>query len=176
MTVLHTPSVTLRPWRSTDAEALVRHANDRRIWKNLRDRFPHPYGRADAEGWIAFATSQVPPLRYFALTLNDEPIGSVGLDAFDDVHRYTAELGYWIGAAHWGRGYATDAAIAMTAYGFAELGLERIQAGVYEWNPASERVLVKAGFQLEGRLRRHASKDGVFGDVLMYATVRVPRA
>ncbi|MDF2692856.1 MAG: hypothetical protein K0S65_1239 [Labilithrix sp.] len=172
MTVLHTPSVTLRPWRATDADALVVHANDRRIWKNLRDRFPHPYGRAEAEAWLAFAMSQVPPLHYFALTMNDELIGSVGLDAFEDVHRCTAELGYWIGAAHWGHGYATDAAIAMTAYGFAELGLERVQAGVFEWNPASERVLVKAGFQLEGRMRRHAFKDGVLGDVLMYAAVR----
>jgi RimJ/RimL family protein N-acetyltransferase len=159
----------------TDVDSLVVHANDRRVWQNLRDRFPHPYRREDAESWISSAKAQTGPLRYLAIELNGEAIGAVGLDETGDIHRFTAELGYWIGRAHWGHGYATDAAAAMTTYGFDQLGIERVQANVYDWNPASERVLVKAGFRLEGRLRRHVFKDGKFGDVLMYAMVRSDR-
>lgn len=169
---LLTPSVTLRPWSMTDVASVLRYANDRRIWQNLRDRFPHPYERADAEAWLAFARAQAMPLRYLAVSLGGEAIGGIGLDALDDVHRHTAEIGYWIGAAHWDHGYATDAVVAMTAYGFETLGLERIQAGVFEWNPASERILGKAGYRFEGRLRRHAFKDGKLIDVLMYAALR----
>jgi RimJ/RimL family protein N-acetyltransferase len=172
MTTLHTRSLTLRPWALTDVDALLAHANDKRIWMNLRDRFPHPYTRADAESWLGFATTQPEPHHYLAITLGDEAIGAIGLDAHPDVNRFTAEIGYWLGVAHWGRGYATDAVRAATTYGFEQLGLERICANVFEWNPASERILVKAGFRMEGRLRRHVFKDGRFGDALLYAIVR----
>lgn len=172
MTVLTTHSLTLRPWRASDVDALVLHADDRRIAQNLRDRFPHPYGRADAESWLEFASSRPSPHRYFAICVGDEAIGGIGIDAFDDVHRRTGELGYWLGAAHWGRGYATEAVLAMTRYGFEQLDLARIQAGVFAWNPASTRVLSKAGYQLEGTLRSHVVKDGRLGDVLLYAVIR----
>jgi [ribosomal protein S5]-alanine N-acetyltransferase len=175
MTTLNTPSVILRPWEERDVASLATNANDRRVWENLRDRFPHPYGHAEASSWVAFATAQPAPVSLFAVTLRDEAIGAIGLERFDDVHRGTAEIGYWLGVAHWGRGYATDAATALTAYGFETLGLERIQAGVYDWNPASARVLVKAGYTFEGRMRRHVMKDGKLGDVLLYAAVREDR-
>jgi [ribosomal protein S5]-alanine N-acetyltransferase len=112
------------------------------------------------------------PHRHLTICLGDEAIGSIGIDAFDDIHRRTGELGYWIGAAHWGRGYATEAVIAMTAYGFEQLDLVRIQAGVFEWNPASTRVLSKAGYQFEGRMRSHVLKDGRLGDFLLHAAIR----
>ena len=172
MTTLDARSITLRPWEPTDVAPLAAIANDRRIWQNLRDRFPHPYGEADAKAWIELVSSQPLPTTSFAITLDGEVIGGIGLERFDDVHRGTAEIGYWLGAAHWGRGHAPEAVVALTTYGFETLGLQRIQAGVYEWNPASGRVLVKAGYQLEGRLRRHVCKDGRVGDVLLYATIR----
>ena len=172
MTIVTTPSVTLRPWTAADIASLAAIADDKRIAANLRDRFPHPYGRADAEAWVAFASSQPEPAVKFAISMAGEAIGGIGLERFDDVHRGTAEIGYWLGAAHWGRGYATDAVRALTAYGFETLGLERIQAGVYEWNPASARVLLKAGYILEARMRRHVVKDGRLGDLLLYATLR----
>lgn len=172
MTVLTTRSLTLRPWRASDVDALIVHANDRRISQNLRDRFPHPYGRADAEAWIEFASSRPPPHHHLALCFEDVAIGSIGIDAFDDVHRRTGEIGYWLGAAHWGRGYATEALIAMTTYGLEQLDLVRIQAGVFEWNQASMRVLSKAGYQFEGTLRSHVVKDGRLGDVRLYAVIR----
>ncbi|MGK4007002.1 GNAT family N-acetyltransferase [Sorangium sp. So ce1036] len=170
--ILELPSLTIRPWAPADAGALAKHANDRRIWENVRDRFPHPYTRADAEAWIAFCEEQDDPARNLAIEVTGEVVGAIGLERFDDVHRNTAELGYWIGAPFRGRGLATEAVVAMTRYGLAHLGLERIQAGVFHWNDASARVLVKAGYTLEGRLRRHAVKEGRVGDVLLYARVR----
>jgi RimJ/RimL family protein N-acetyltransferase len=99
-------------------------------------------------------------------------VGGIGLHAFDDVYRHSAELGYWVAVAHWGRGFATEAVRAVVAHGFDDLGFERIQAGVYAWNEASSRVLVKSGFEFEGRLKRHAFKDGQYVDELMYARLR----
>ncbi|WP_434045957.1 MULTISPECIES: GNAT family N-acetyltransferase [Sorangium] len=170
--ILEAPSLTLRPWAPADADALVKNADDRRVWANLRDRFPHPYTRADAEGWIALCAGQAPPGAGLAIEVDGEVAGGIGLERFDDVHRNTAEIGYWLGAPYWGRGLATEAVIAMTLYGFEHLGLERIQAGVYGWNGASARVLEKAGYTFEGRMRRHVVKDGRVGDVLLYARVR----
>lgn len=170
--ILETPSLTLRPWAPGDVDALVKNANDRRVWINVRDRFPHPYTREDAEGWIAYCAANAQPGEHLAIVVAGEAAGAIGLERFQDVHRNTAEIGYWLGAAYWGRGLATEAVVAMTRYGFEELGLMRIQAGVFDWNGASARVLEKAGYTLEGRMRRHVVKDGRVGDVLLYARVR----
>ena len=88
------------------------------------------------------------------------------------MHRLGAEIGYWVGEPFWGKGIATAAAIRATEYGFATLGLVRIQAMVFEWNTASARVLEKAGYVLEGRMRRSIIKDGRIADSLLYARIR----
>ncbi|WP_437735493.1 GNAT family N-acetyltransferase [Sorangium sp. So ce1335] len=169
--ILETPSLTLRPFTPADADALTKNANDRRVWANLRDRFPHPYTRADAEAWIAHC-AQAQPAEALAIVVDGEAAGAIGLERFGDVHRCTAEIGYWLGAAYWGRGLATEAVRALTRVGFEQLGLERIQAGIFDWNGASSRVLEKAGYAFEARMRRHVVKDGRVGDVLLYARVR----
>lgn len=170
--ILEMPAFTLRPWAAADVDALVKNANDRRVWANLRDRFPHPYTREDAEGWIAHCAARARPGEALAIVVAGEAAGGIGLERLDDVHRRTAELGYWLGASYWGRGLATEAVVALTRYGFEQLGLERIQAGVFDWNGASARVLEKAGYAFEARMRRHVVKDGRVGDVLLYARVR----
>lgn len=164
--------VLLRSWQSQDADALARHADDREVWLNLRDRFPHPYTRDDARRWIALCADE--PLRStnLAIEVGGEVIGAVGFDRLPDVHRLTAEIGYWLGRAHWGRGIATRALTAATRYAFERFDLERLEAGVFEWNPASARVLEKAGYEREGRLRRAVLKDGRLGDVILYARLR----
>jgi len=163
--------VILRPWRDDDAETLARLADDPRVASMLRDRFPHPYSRADAESFIAFASSQA-TVTNFAIEATGEIAGGIGLEPFADVHRLTAEIGYWLGPRYWGRGLATASVVALTRHAFDALALTRVQAGVYEWNPASARVLEKAGFTLEGRMRKHVTKNGRTGDVLLYARVR----
>ena len=160
----------VRSWRVTDAESLVRHANDRRIWRNLRDAFPHPYTIDAAHGFLARATT-MDPETLFAIEVDGEAAGGIGLHLRDDVERVGAEIGYWLAAAHWGKGITTEAVRAVAAYALARHQLTRIYALPFEWNPASCRVLEKAGFVLEGRTRRSAIKDGVVVDQLLYALV-----
>ncbi len=162
----------LRPWRSSDAEALVRHADNRKIWLNLRDRFPHPYTEADARAWLELRAADSENLTNFAIDFAGEAVGGIGLEFLADVHRMTAEIGYWLGEALWGRGFATIAVKAVTRYAFETFELRRLQAAVFEWNPASARVLEKAGYSFEGRLRSYVVKDNRVGDALLYAKLR----
>lgn len=168
---LRLPSCTLRAWRSEDVASLVRHADDRAVSINLRDRFPHPYTRADAASWIDLVAAQEPQ-RHFAIVVDGEAAGGIGFDPRTDVNRRTAEVGYWVGRVHWGRGIATEALVAIVDYAFSTFDLVRLEASVYEWNPASARVLEKAGFHLEARLEKRVVKDGRTIDELLYALVR----
>ena len=158
----------LRPWAAGDEPSLVRQANNHKIWRNLRDSFPHPYTLADAEQWISFAR-QNSPQTLFAVEVDGEAVGSVGLFPKSDLERLSAEMGYWIGEACWGKGVATAAVRALSAYGLKELGLTRIFAVPLVSNPASLRVLEKAGYVREGVLRRSAIKEGVVVDQVLYA-------
>ncbi|MBV8454672.1 MAG: GNAT family N-acetyltransferase [Deltaproteobacteria bacterium] len=164
--------IILRAWRNSDVSSLVRYANNRKIWINLRDIFPHPYTQAEAEKWIAICESNQGPTANFAIELQSEAIGGIGCRLLDDVNCKTAEIGYWLGEPFWGRGIATAALRQTTEYTFQTFSLERLQASVFEWNPASARVLEKAGYVLEGRLRRSIFKDGRLADSLLYARIR----
>lgn len=162
----------IRPYESGDVAALVKHANNQKVWKNLRDRFPHPYTRAHAIDWVRHARLQ-DPLQDFAIAADVELIGGIGVHIQDDVHRRSAEIGYWLGETFWGRGIATRAVDAMTDYAFATYPIVRIYAHVFEGNPASARVLEKAGYECEGRLRKSVYKDGRLLDQLVYGIVRL---
>ena len=110
-------SAVVRPWRADDAQALQRHANNRNIWLNLRDIFPHRYTIENAQGFLAFIAQEQPPAT-FAIATATEAIGCIGLRMGEDVHRRTAELGYWLGEAFWGRGIMTEAVSAFTKLAF----------------------------------------------------------
>jgi RimJ/RimL family protein N-acetyltransferase len=166
------PGLVFRTWRSRDLEALVRHAGNRKVWQNLKDRFPHPYTADDAERWIAMNQAVLGPAKNFAIELDGEAVGGVGLDPRGDVYRLTAEIGYWVAEPFWGRGIATEAARFISEYAFATFSLARLQAHVFDRNAASARVLEKAGYTLEARLRRAYTKEGRTGDVLLYARIR----
>jgi RimJ/RimL family protein N-acetyltransferase len=158
----------LRPWRREDAPALARHANNRNVSRNLRDVFPFPYAEADAQAFLARVVPVAPPTS-LAIEVDGEAAGGIGLHLQQDVLRHTAELGYWLGETHWGRGIMTEAVVAITAYGFEQFDLLRIEAEVFSRNPASMRVLEKAGFEREGWLRQRVTKDGETMDVAVYA-------
>jgi len=165
----------VRAWQPSDASSLALHANDRRIWLNLRDRFPHPYGFADAEAFIAMATT-MSPMTFFAIAVDGVAVGGIGYTLHEDVERISAEMGYWLGTSFWNRGIMTTALIAFTRYAFDRHGdLRRIYAVPYAWSGASMRVLEKAGYRLEGRMRQSAIKDGRVTDQLMYAVLRDER-
>ncbi len=162
---------TLRSWKMEDALALAEAGNNRNIWIRLRDRMPHPYTLADAQAYLV-RISQDEKAHVACIEIQGVVGGSIGLHPGEDVHRRTAELGYWIAEPFWGRGIATEAVRAFVAHGFETLPLDRIYASAYANNAASVRVLEKCGFQFEGRMRRNVIKDGVVLDSLLYARVR----
>jgi RimJ/RimL family protein N-acetyltransferase len=136
----------LRAWRPGDEASLALHANNRNVWVNLRDRFPHPYTLADAEEWIRQSRGIVPQTR-FAIIVDGAAVGGIGLERRGDVFRRSAEIGYWLGEPFWGRGIMTEAVRAVTGYAFKNFDLCRIDAGVFELE-----LSVDAGAG-EGRLR-----------------------
>ena len=138
---------------------------------NLRDRFPHPYTQADARRWLDTVVG-IRPETNFAIAVDDEAVGGVGYTIDSDVNYRSAEIGYWVGEEFWGRGIATEALIAVTEHAFSTYDLCRLYAHVFDWNPASARVLEKAGYEFEGRLRKSVTKAGQTIDQLMYAIVR----
>ncbi len=158
----------IRNWREDDAASIAQYANNKKIWINLRDSFPHPYSLADAEAFLARVT-QIEPRTYFAIASDHEAIGSIGLMPGMDVHRFTAELGYWLAEPFWGNGIMTETVRALSEYAFEELGLHRIFAEPYTANAASAKVLQKSGFVLEGILRANVFKDGRVLDQHLYA-------
>jgi RimJ/RimL family protein N-acetyltransferase len=149
----------------------VHHANNRAVWRNMRDRFPHPYTLEDAYRWIELNNTVFPETN-FAIAVEDTAVGGIGIVRGDDVYRRSAEIGYWLGEEFWGRGIAPVAVRAVTDWAFATFELARIHAGVFAWNPASMRVLEKAGYTMEGCLRRSVFKDGALTDQVLYAIVR----
>ncbi len=170
MTVLLLPSCTVRPWRASDLGSLLLHADNPRIAANLRDVFPSPYTRADGEAWLVMATAD-PDRTGFAIEVDRAAVGGIGLRLGDDVHRRTAEIGYWIGEAYWGRGIMTEAVGALTRWGIEQFDLVRVDAHVFAPNAGSARVLEQNGYVLEGRLRKRVEKRGEILDALVYAFV-----
>jgi [ribosomal protein S5]-alanine N-acetyltransferase len=169
--LLEVPGCVIRPFRSGDRDAIVRHANNWNVARNLRDRFPHPYTVADAEAWLTLVPT-LSPATNFAIATADELIGGIGVELQSDVFRRGAELGYWLGETYWGRGIATAAVQAFTRYAFEAHDLLRIFANVFSWNPASGRVLEKAGYLREGVLRASVVKDGHTLDTWLHAVTR----
>jgi RimJ/RimL family protein N-acetyltransferase len=168
---LRLSTCTLRPWRAGDKDSLVRHADNRNVWRNLKDRFPHPYTAGDARAWIKRSSIER-PFATLAIEVDGAAVGGVGIELGTDVFRRSAEIGYWLGEPFWGRGIATEALAAFTEYAFRHFDICRLEAGVFDWNPASMRVLEKNGYVLEGRARLSVTKDGRTGDRLLYALVR----
>ena len=163
-------SSIVRDWRDGDREALLRFANNRRVWRNLKDRFPHPYGEAEADAWLALAREH-PGRTGWAIEVDGLAVGGIGLVPGEDVHAKSAHIGYWLGEPYWGRGIMTDAVRAVSDYAMTTLGFLRLEAPVYEWNPASMRVLEKCGFVREGVMRKSIFKDGQLIDCMLYARV-----
>jgi RimJ/RimL family protein N-acetyltransferase len=162
----------VRPWNLSDAKALAAAANDRRISINLRDVFPFPYSVADAKGFIGMAMA-MSPQTYFAIEVDGHAAGGIGYTLQGDVSRIAAEVGYWLGVAYWGHGIMTAAVRAVSEHAFAtHADLRRLYAVPFAGNPASARVLEKAGYTREGTMRDSVIKDGRILDSWLYARLR----
>jgi RimJ/RimL family protein N-acetyltransferase len=164
-------SCTIRPWRLDDAESLAKHANNRKVWLALRDLFPHPYTIQDAHEFLQKKITEQLAIN-FCIEIDGAAVGGIGMRVGEDVHRHTAALGYWLGEDFWGRGIMTEAVAAFTDFCFENFPLRRISAEVFSNNPASARVLEKAGFVFEGCLKNNVINDGKLLDALLYAKTR----
>jgi [ribosomal protein S5]-alanine N-acetyltransferase len=171
VTQLETTRCRLRTPEERDVASLARHANDREIWLNLRDRFPHPYSDEDARAYIAHLQTGKSNTS-FGIDVGGDIVGMVSLMPGVDIERINCEIGYWLGRPFWGRGIVTEAVRAVTKHAFRELKMERVFAVPFTRNPASCRVLEKAGYVREGTMRRSAIKDGLVLDQYLYATYR----
>jgi RimJ/RimL family protein N-acetyltransferase len=160
----------VRAWRKSDAESLVVHANNINVARYLRDRFPHPYTKQDARAFLKHAVSADDPSN-LAIDVDGAAVGAVGYVPGRDVERFSAEIGYWLGEALWGRGIATEAVALVTAHAFAEMKILRMFALPFVDNRASVRVLEKAGYAREGLLRSSCVKYGEAKDQLLYARI-----
>lgn len=161
------PGFVLRPWRADDLDALLRHADDPRVPRGLSDRFPHPYTRADGE---AFLAGRVVDLSdpVLAIEIDGEACGGIGLRLGSGERSHSAELGYWLGPAHWGRGWMTRVVAAYLDRTVPALGLRRVGANVLDSNPASARVLEKNGFVEEGLRRAAVRKPDGLHDLRLF--------
>ena len=172
MTTRSFERLVLRPWQLDDKTLLSTIANNKRIWRNMTNRFPYQYEENDALEWIEFSNTQPQDQRHFAIVVDDVVVGGAGFTRMTDLLTRTAEIGYWLGESCWGRGIATAALTKATASAFHDFDFVRLQAGVLDWNPGSCRVLEKAGYTLEARLKKQIYKDDAVCDQLIYALLR----
>ncbi|MEZ3461696.1 MAG: GNAT family N-acetyltransferase [Lachnospiraceae bacterium] len=164
---------TIRKWKLSDAGDLAAALSNKKVQDNLRDGLPYPYTEQDGADFIAaMLAADENDTFAFAVTVDDKAIGSIGVFRQENIHRQTAEMGYYIAEEYWGRGIMTEVVRQTCAYVFARSDIIRIYAEPFAYNTASCRVLEKAGFQYEGTLRSNAVKNGRVTDMKMYALLK----
>lgn len=163
----------IRKWTLSDAADLAAALSNKKIQDNLRDGLPYPYTEQDGKDYISAMLSAGENDTFaFAVTVGDKAVGSIGVFRQENIHRQTAEMGYYIAESYWGRGIMTEAVKKTCEYVFAKSDIIRIYAEPFAYNTASCRVLEKAGFQYEGTLRQNAVKNGKVLDMRMYSLLK----
>ena len=165
--------IQIRKWELADAKDLATALSNRKILDNLRDGLPYPYTEQDGKDFIAAMLAADENSTFaVAITLDGKVIGSIGAFRQENIHKHTAELGYYIAEEHWGKGIMTEAVKQLCDYVFSHTDMIRIYAEPFAYNIGSQRVLEKAGFQYEGTLRNNAVKNGKILDMKMYSILR----
>lgn len=163
----------IRKWELSDARNLAAALSNKKIQDNLRDGLPYPYTEQDGRDFIsAMLSADENETFAFAITVDNIAIGSIGIFRQGNIHRRTAELGYYIAEEYWGKGIMTEAVRQICEYVFSKSDIIRIFAEPFAYNIASCRVLEKAGFQCEGTLRSNALKNGKVMDMKMYSKIK----
>ena len=162
----------IRKWKLSDAKDLAIALSNKKIQDNLRDGLPYPYTEQDGTDYIsAMLSADENETFAFAITVDDKAVGSIGVFRQVNIHRQTAELGYYLAEEYWGKGIMTEAVKQICEYVFGKSDIIRIYAEPFAYNKASCRVLEKAGFQCEGILRKNAVKNGNIVDMKMYSLI-----
>lgn len=163
----------IRKWELVDAKDLAAALSNTKIQDNLRDGLSYPYTEQDGIDYIsAMLSADENDTFAFAITVDEKVIGSIGVFRQGNIHRQTAEVGYYIAEEYWGKGIMTEAIKQTCKYVFDKSDIIRIYAEPFAYNAASCRVLEKAGFQYEGTLRKNAIKNGKVIDMKMYSLLR----
>lgn len=166
-------NIQIRKWILTDAKDLAAALSNKKILDNLRDGLPYPYTEQDGQAFIAAMLAADEDETFaFAVTVDSKVIGSIGAFRQGNIHKQTAELGYYIAEEYWGKGIMTEAVKQLCDYVFSQTDIIRIFAEPFAYNLASCRVLEKAGFQCEGTLRSNAVKNGTVLDMKIYARLK----
>ena len=167
----------IREYLPEDATAIAQQCNNHNISRWMTNNFPHPYTLEDARSWIKhnITIAANGPSQNFLIVdpKTDYAMGGIGLKPGTDVHSHTAEIGYWLGEEHWGRGTISEALPAFTQWVWQNRDVERLWAGVYDGNVASRRLLEKAGYLYEGTMKGHVRKEGVVRDLHLYGMTRI---
>ena len=164
---------TLRPFGKADADSVAKYANNAKIAAKLRNVFPHPYSKADARAFIESCVKEEGERQMIrAICIGGEAVGSIGIFPKEDVHEQSAELGYWLGEPFWNQGIITKAIGEICAQAFARYDIVRIYAEPFAENAGSRRVLEKAGFSLEGVMKKSVLKNGKLQDSCLYAFIK----
>ncbi|MGV8172270.1 MAG: GNAT family N-acetyltransferase [Candidatus Woesearchaeota archaeon] len=161
---------SVRELQLSDAERLAEIGNDINIAKNMIDLFPHPYTVEDAKEWIE--TNRDLQKYDYAIVVDGKLAGCIGYCIHDKDKIHTASIGYWLGKEYWGRGIMTKVIKVIIKHLFEKFPIERIDAQVYTWNPASAKALEKAGFTFEGTSRMSTLKAGIVVDEWIYSIIR----
>jgi [ribosomal protein S5]-alanine N-acetyltransferase len=164
--------IILKPWTIGDAPQLALIADNKKIADNLRDGLPQPYSIKDAKNWLNIVLPENNPPRFFAVKIENEIVGSLGITTKTDIYRKNIEIGYFISEKHWGKGIASRAIKAATSYAFSEFDIVRVYAETFSDNTGSRRALEKAGFRLEAYLKRNIIKNDVIKDSCIYSILR----
>ena len=172
MIIIKSKKFILRPFKRGDESSLKENINSKKIYQNTLN-IPYPYTLKDAKDWIAKNLKEMkkrkPNMINFAIDINGEVVGGIGLNKIEG---HKAEIGYWLAEKYWGQGIMTQAVKLVTEFGFKKLKLKRIYAYVFSWNKASMKVLEKAGYKLEGILRKDVKKNNKFIDTYLFAKVK----
>lgn len=163
----------LEAWDAKYIDDVAKYANNEKIAEKLRDAFPYPYTRADAEGYVMSCVKNGDASSLCrAIVVDGKAVGSVGVFLREDVYRKSAELGYWLGEQYWGQGIMSAAVTKLCGEAFERFDIVRIFAEPYAHNIGSRRVLEKSGFVLEGVMKKSVYKKGEIFDSCMYALVK----
>lgn len=161
----------IRPWTLDDLQSLVKYANNFNVAKNLTDGFPFPYTEEHAKKFISFTQQNNPP-HIFAIDVNGEAVGGIGIHPENDIHRINAELGYWLAEPFWGNGIVSQAVHQMVKFAFDNYDIDRVYAKPFATNLASQKVLVKNNFVKEAHFVGTLIKNGEVLDELVFAIRR----
>ena len=163
----------IRKWELSDATDLAAALSNKKVQDNLRDGLPYPYTEQDGTDYIsAMLSADENEAFAFAITVDEKVVGSIGIFRQGNIHRQTAELGYYIAEEYWGKGIMTEAVKQICGFVFDKSDIIRIYAEPFAYNGASCHVLEKAGFQYEGTLRSNAVKNGEIIDMKMYSLLK----